>query len=82
MVLLISINTINNIVLSSDVVIKHTLSEDILITSFNAKSVENWMHVVDVEQRFENLANIDPWGFKKWNCKAYKRIFSRLLIKK
>ena len=24
-----------------------------------------YIHVVDVEQRFENLVNIDPWGFKK-----------------
>ena len=26
---------------------------------------EIYMHVVDVEQRFENLINIGPWGFKK-----------------
>ena len=26
---------------------------------------EIYIHVVGVEQRFENLANIDPWGFKR-----------------
>ena len=36
---------------------------------------ETYMHVADVEQKFENLTNIDPWGFKKWNCKIYKRIY-------
>ena len=32
---------------------------------FRKNSHKIYMHVVDVEQIFENLTNIDPWGFKK-----------------
>ena len=32
---------------------------------FRKNSHKIYMHVVDVEQRLENMANIGPWGFKK-----------------